>query len=359
MLSIFLGILKIIGIVLLSLLGLVVLLLLLILFAPIRYRVKGRLFDKKPELDGKITWFIPGFRCLFRFDDKLDISVKLFGHSFYPEKELSPEEEAKKAARQEKKDKKRALKEEKLAKKEARKEQKQRPSEENPATEEVKEEQKQGLLETADSNEKDITHEVQETEKTVLSEDLDTENRNVQDFDPQNDEKEEKSIFQKISDYFRSLFAKIRSFFGKLKELFGNIQLTFSKICDKINGVKNKVGYYYNLWQKDATRMVWDDCKGRLVKLFKHLKPKKFRIDLHVGMEDPSTTGMIMGIWGMLYPILGGSIYINPEFDREVLEGNLIIKGKIRIIHVLMVALQFYRDKRLKKLIELVKKGGK
>lgn len=369
MLSVFLYILKIIGIVLLCVLGLLLLLVLLILFAPIRYRIKGQFYDKSPKLDGKITWFIPGLRCLISFHDKLDISVKLFGFRLYPKSELSPEKTAKLAEKQVKK----AKKEERKISKKAALETDVSHLVKAESEHILEEDLNDGAFEKVESDEaakKNVPKLEQEADEAAkenvpkLEQEAkeqvfykESEKDAEDEHDPNASKK--KSIMERCADFFRTIFAKIQSFFHKLIGFFDNIRLTFSKICDKIGGVKNKIGYYYDLWQKDATKKVFEDCKGRLVKLFKHLRPKKFSVEIHVGMEDPSTTGMIMGIWGILYPIFGGMIFINPEFDNEVLEGDLILKGKIRIIHVVVVALQFYRDKRLKKLLELVKKGGK
>lgn len=56
--SIFLLILKIIGIVLLVLLGIVLLLVLLVLFCPITFRIKGSYHDKVPDMQIRVFWLL-------------------------------------------------------------------------------------------------------------------------------------------------------------------------------------------------------------------------------------------------------------------------------------------------------------
>lgn len=360
MISVLLLILKIIGITLLCILGIVLLLLLLILFAPVRYRIKGSFLDKKPSFKAVVYWFIPGLSLKAEFDEKLTYSLKWFGHIFFSEDDQE-KESTKVKQKKEKKNKKH------LSKSESK------------ASDDLKED-KEAFSDTDDDLdfEEEFNTDSQEATDTGLesngvldknedskseTSDGESERSDCEDvYTEQSDEFDEGSDFwlirtvkkglQKIKKIIKNIFDKIKNILNKIKNIFLNI---FT--CT--NDIKKRISYYYNLWQKDATQKVWEDCKSRAVKLLKHLKPKKLQIDLHIGMDDPSTTGMIMGIWGMLYPIIGGTIHITPEFEDEILEGKLICKGRIRVFTVVWILLQFYRDKKLKKLIELVKKGGK
>ena len=81
MISIFLTILKIIGIVLLSLLLLLVTVLLLILFVPVRYRVSGfrKQGDEVPvNVALKVTWLLHIVNVAFRYPEEAFIKVRLF-----------------------------------------------------------------------------------------------------------------------------------------------------------------------------------------------------------------------------------------------------------------------------------------
>lgn len=334
MFSILLLILKIIGITVLVILGLVILLVALILFAPIRYQLFGSYLSKEPKLSGKITWFIPGLSAKVFFDQKLTYYVRWFGHYFVSSDSSKIKEKKSKEKKSDRKKKKENAREDFF---------------EN-QNEEVTDDflERQEGISSEDFSE-NLKENLQDAPQEVADENL------KEDFL----ENQCKGFFQRIADKVRKFFQTIVSLVQKVKQILTHIASILSGVYGKIDSVKKRITYYYDLWQKDATQKVWEDCKGRLAKLLKHLKPKRFTIDIKMGYEDPATTGMIMGIWGMLYPIIGGTIRICPVFDEKVMDAELKLRGKIRLIHVLIAFLQFSRDKRLKKLLELVKKGGK
>ena len=73
-------------------------------------------------------------------------------------------------------------------------------------------------------------------------------------------------------------------------------------------------------------------------------------------MEDPTVTADIFSAYGVLYPILAGRVYIQPEFERSVISGNVYIKGKIRILTILWAAGVLYFKKDVRKTIKRFKK---
>lgn len=336
MFSILLLLLKIIGIVFLVILGILLLLVLLILFFPICYCFEGEYKEKKPFLKGKVVWFIPGMSARIAYDERLTYSVKWFRHCFFSES--SSDERENKSSEKTKKGKK-------LRKKKGLQQ------------EECEEKQESGLQD-ADSLNITDTESGEEQKKEEFLKESSVVQQEKSDFvcSPTDENSKSSNVWiQKIQKFIN----KIKLIYKKLVTFWEHVKKTIENFFKKRDEIHKKISYYYELWNRDATQAVYKNCKGRLAKLFKHLKPKKFQIWLQVGMDDPATTGMIMGIWGMLYPIIGGTIHINPEFEKQVLEGRFLLKGRIRVFSVLITALQFYRDKDLKKLIFLVKKGGK
>ena len=66
-----------------------------------------------------------------------------------------------------------------------------------------------------------------------------------------------------------------------------------------------------------------------MVRLLKFLRPKKLTGNLHFGFEDPSVTGKVLAVLGALYPFYGEHIRINPDFENEIFEGDVLVKGNI------------------------------
>lgn len=93
------------------------------------------------------------------------------------------------------------------------------------------------------------------------------------------------------------------------------------------------------------------------MRIAKSLSPQKFQVNLHLGFEDPAVLGEILAVWGMLYPFHQGRIDIVPEFGQTILEGDILLKGKISLFVYLKVALILFFDKNIKQLIKQIKRS--
>lgn len=145
----------------------------------------------------------------------------------------------------------------------------------------------------------------------------------------------------------------------KVINIFRNIKYTIRKICDTIKEFKDNITYYVELFKKDSTKVALEACKKRLLRIIKNLKPQKFQVNLHVGMDDPATLGDILGVWGMLYPIHQGHIDICPDFEQTVLEGDFYCKGRITAYIYIWTIMIILFDKDIRRLRKcLVRKGN-
>ena len=68
--------------------------------------------------------------------------------------------------------------------------------------------------------------------------------------------------------------------------------------------------------------------------------PKKISGDVTFDFEDPSLTGKLFGAICMFYPLLSETMRVTPDFTKQILEGDLHIKGHIRVIHVVTAAVK-------------------
>lgn len=155
----------------------------------------------------------------------------------------------------------------------------------------------------------------------------------------------------------KSLFEKLYIIFGKFMQFIENIQYTFHKLCDTIVKIRDNLNYYLDLLQKQSTTRAIGTCKTQLMRIAKSLSPQKFQVNLHLGFEDPAVLGEILAVWGMLYPFHQGRIDIVPEFGQTILEGDILLKGKISLFVYLKVALILFFDKNIKQLIKQIKRS--
>jgi hypothetical protein len=97
-------------------------------------------------------------------------------------------------------------------------------------------------------------------------------------------------------------------------------------------------------------------CKRELMRLGKHLRPKKLRANLLVGTGDPATTAQILQVYSVLYPLVGQNIFITPDLEHPIVKGDFLVRGSIRGAVLLWSAWVIYKDKNIRKVIRLAKK---
>ena len=68
----------------------------------------------------------------------------------------------------------------------------------------------------------------------------------------------------------------------------------------------------------------------RIVQNSSAFKTEEIYRRVRFGLEDPYDTGRILAVLSMLYPFYGEHIDIYPDFEYRILEGHLLIKGRIR-----------------------------
>lgn len=329
LLTIILSILKIIGIILAAVIGILLLVLICGLFVPVRYYVAadGKLGEKQPvRVEIKVTWLLHIVNVLFSYRESARLRIRLFCFTLLDSAEKKRGKKGKKG----------------------RKNRKRNSGAIDGGREEI-----QNLTEK--SQEKGLETEKTETDETETEIRV-LENKNKEETKGENMAEEEagKEKHGKIKAFFHAVFL----FFHKLLEALKNIEYTIQGICGKIKNVMENIRYYTDILQGETFRSVFRKSKKQLLWIGRRVKPTRCSINVRAGMEDPSTTGQIMAVYGMLYPLVGGSVFLQPEFEEKVLEGDIFIKGKVTGIIFLIAGLKIALDKNVWRLIKLLKKEG-
>ena len=166
----------------------------------------------------------------------------------------------------------------------------------------------------------------------------------------------------------RSFFEKADDFFDRMEEgvdtISEKMEYTYEQICDKIDLVsdgKEKITDFIN----DETHQgAYRKLIKELKQLWAAVKPSKIKGSLKVGFENPRTTGMFIAGASLVHPYLGNNANLEADFDNEALEGDLRIRGKLRIGSLAWFATKMAINKdvqmTVKDIMKLVpKKGGK
>lgn len=309
MLAVILAILKWIGITILVILGILIFILCLVLFVPIRYKADG-FYKETYQVRAKVNWLLHIVSVTFHYEKEQPFHMKLrvFGIPVF--------DNLKKEAKQKKQSKKREKKGEGQVKPEI-------------------------VASSVPENGDRI--ESNEPEKRTGS-------------SPSIDVKQDTEIEDETDKL--GFIQKIKLLFSKVIGTFRNIKYTIHRICDTIKGIKDNITYYVELLKKDSTKAALAACQKQLIRIFKNLKPQKFQLNLHIGMEDPATMGDILGVWGMLYPIHQGHIDVCPDFEQAVFEGDFFCKGRVTVYIYIWTVMIILFDKDIRRLRKcLVRKG--
>lgn len=316
MIAILLTSLKVLGILLLILLITAIVLLLLVLFVPVRYRIVLR----RREADGilaaveiKVTWLLHLINAAFSYPEAAFLRVRIFCFTVFRSDRKKKESDS--------------------APKEKRNRKKPVPAAEIPA-------------ESAEQE----PHPPKESKEPEAG----PEREPGREREPEQD----KNIFTNNGQHASSnrLYTKIKEFFLKLLSLFQNIRYTITKICDKIKHIVNNIQYYLKILKSDTFSRAWTLCSGQAFSLLKSILPGKLRGSLVIGTGDPAGTGQVFAVYGMLYPLLGNHITVTPDFDRQIVEGELFLRGKITVFKGLKTAWKIYFSRDLRRLIQLFKR---
>lgn len=341
-----LTILKIIGIILLVVLGLILFLLLLVLFVPIRYRI-----DASKDAEGeqqihaliKVTWLLHLLNIRFLYPEEAYLRVRIACFTLFrsdqPTKEAASSK--KNAAAEKKKESEAKTVKTSKASREA--------EDTLLATEDVEGSGEQPQTMDEDGWSPIDNTQIKPDEKTEAKLKDAPKNQTENATHTETDSEESTSKLELLRE-------KILWCIQKLWKLLKNIRYTIQSIYDKIRNIIHHIRYYYRVLQSELFRRTWEKYSKEVLCLLKRIAPRKIKGYLHIGMEDPATTGQILGYYGMLYPLIGEHIDVVPDFEHVILEGTLKIRGNITLFQAVRIACTIYFDKDLQKLIRLLKR---
>lgn len=132
---------------------------------------------------------------------------------------------------------------------------------------------------------------------------------------------------------------------SKIFQKIQNFRLTIKKFCGNINWYKEFIDHPRT---REALSLVWKDAK----KLIRHIFPTRIKGRIIFGCEDPSVTGTVLAVLGMTIPFHKNAIAVTPLFDSEnVLEGEVMLSGRIYGAMLLKTAAELYFNKNIKYVI--------
>ena len=324
LLHILLFLLKLIGIVLLVILGLILLILAIILLTPIRYRIGASKYQTI-QAEGKVMWLFRLIEMVFKLDTgaeegkRLHLSfriawLKLYDNQKPKEKRIKQKKTRKTKSKPESKQSEKVIQAAKPEQSEA----KVQPIKTEQAAE-MKHEEKliEGPKESA-------------VEKILRL---------------------AKNAANKILSLIRGVFSLICSILGipsKIMDGLEKLENFFTKLREKKEAF---LAFYNETHNHQWFTAFW----RRLKKLLLRILPRADRLYLHFGFEDPATTGQVLGGLSILYPICGEKMELCPEFNEEILEGEVKCHGRIRPVSLVIFAVKSFLNKQFFSMVKQFK----
>ena len=326
LLHILLFLLKLIGIVLLVILGLIVLILAIILLTPIRYRIGASKYQTI-QAEGKVTWLFRLIEMVFKLDTGAEEGKRLHLSFRIAWLKLYDNQKPKEKRIKQKKTRKTKLKPE------SKQSEKVQPIKTEQAAE-MKNEMPKAVYPERISSENPGNESAEKHEEKLIE-------------GPKESAVEKilclaKSAANKILSLIRGVFSLICSILGipsKIMDGLEKLENFFTKLREKKEAV---LTFYYEEHNHQCFAAFWH----RLKKLLLRILPRADRLYLHFGFEDPATTGQVLGGLSILYPICGEKMELCPEFNEEVLEGEVKFHGCIRLVTLVVFAVKSFLNKQ-------------
>lgn len=157
--------------------------------------------------------------------------------------------------------------------------------------------------------------------------------RNIENYDKEQDSGDEQTS-NREKTYTSQQSTKKENRIEKIK-------CTIQRICGKIKNIKDFL-------MEETHIQAFLRLKKELIFFIKKIKPDKIKGYIRFGLEDPYNTGRVLAMLSVLYPFYGENFQIHPEFEREIIEGDVFFKGRIHLMHLLLVLSRLYFDKNVK-----------
>ena len=331
--SIFLTILKIIGIVLLCIIGLILFIILYVLLAPFWFKIQGNI-DREMNYNVKIKactflHFIQLHVDYFK-DEGLNYNVSILGTlvRILPRKNNDEESEDSNED---------VVSEEEI--------------EDKTTIDEI--ENDEAALNEDVTSEAVKQEEIVEDNKDATDKTLDLDD--IQDVDvnsPNIVDTESDDFEERFNEEDRKFFVKVREFFDRY-----NPKRLYEKLNKKIEELKKNADKIYSVIFDETNKEWLSKVIKELKKLIKSLGLNMKGTDLDFSLGSPDTTGQVSGVLSLFPPVYDKKVRIIPDFVDEELyfDGNVYIKGKLQLVSVVIFALVILLDSNTKRIINEIK----
>lgn len=145
----------------------------------------------------------------------------------------------------------------------------------------------------------------------------------------------------------RALWERIAGFYQKIKKVIESILQKLRDLYTRGIHLKEKIDQWIEVLERERTRQALDKAKYHIIRIIKHVMPRKWKAVVLFGFDDPALTGKIMGYYWMFIGLWGEHFICTPDFENKVLKGTIEAKGHVQAFQLIYTAYKFMFDKDL------------
>lgn len=168
--------------------------------------------------------------------------------------------------------------------------------------------------------------------------------------------KTKKNVPERFWEVAGQLPGKLLEFAGRLLQVaFWILELPFrlvEKLEKKIQAgrrLKRKWRSMMTFLRSKMFREALFHAKKEVLYFLKKAAPKKVTGTVRFGFDDPALTGEALGVLGVIYGKLPKNLSIQPDFEQEILRGDVKLKGNFRMVTAAGIAFRIFRDQNIRK----------
>ncbi|MCD8371306.1 MAG: hypothetical protein LUC94_13470 [Clostridiales bacterium] len=350
------GIGKTIGIVILVLLLLVLAVLLLILLVPIRYRVTGS-FDGSVCGNVRVTWLLHLISFRLFWDGEMKMSLRILG--FW----LLGKEKKKKSGQKRRRRRRREPAEDREA---ARTEpgrsapDESRDLPEKPGSDERAEPSAEaGENVPQDASVRWLKKQPEQVEDTIRPDGSDADGKKTEQAAARRAPtlvgkglRKILSVLWKLGEKIAKVIDGIRSLPARIRKAFQTVRTRLQNVFAKLRDAEHKKDKILEFLKDEENRGMLLLLKRQIFVLIRHILPRKARGRIRFGFDDPGKTGQVLMAVSPFYGFYGRSLELIPVFDGQALEGNVSLRGRIRIGTLVVIAIRVWMNRSFRILVK-------
>lgn len=101
------------------------------------------------------------------------------------------------------------------------------------------------------------------------------------------------------------------------------------KTTGRLDSLRNKVHEFREAYQEYHGKQLMDFAKQSIIKILRHVLPRRMRGFIRFGFDDPAVTGIVTGGAALFYPKYRDTLVLEPDFGQECFEADCRGRGRI------------------------------